>query len=121
MYFEWYIADAICSAITSLLILASVVPLIKSSIKVFLQTYPERHRKNFHQALSDISSHPAVIEFREPHLWMYTQSKLVCSVILIVKQNTTDTNSVIEFARKKLKTIKNIEHMTIDCRVEGQN
>jgi len=88
---------------------------------VFLQTYPVKYKKSFHKALSEISQHPSVVEFKDAHLWAYTQSKLVCSVILVVKQGTNDTNSIVEFARKKLKTIKKIEYMTIDCRVEGQN
>lgn len=54
MMFDLYIADAICSALTSILILMSIVPLLKSSALVFLQTYPVRHEKAFHQILSEV-------------------------------------------------------------------
>jgi len=118
MMFDWYIADAICSAVTSLLILLSIVPLLKSSTLIFLQTYPSRHEKGFHLALSEISHHPAVIECKDPHLWAFTHDKLVCSLILVLKHNTSDITKVLDFAKDKLTAIKGIKDITIDYQLE---
>ena len=44
--FQWYIADAIASFVISLMISASIIPLIKSSAEILLQSYPKKYRKN---------------------------------------------------------------------------
>jgi len=118
MMFGWYMADAICSAITSVLILVSVIPLLKSSVTTFMQTYPVKHEKEFHQVLSEISHHPSVVECKEPHLWAYTHDKLVCSMILMFKHNISDVNKVVRFAKDKLRKIKKIKYVTIDYQIE---
>jgi len=53
--FGWTISDAICSALTSLLILASVVPLLKNSALIFLQTYPVKKERLFYKALREVN------------------------------------------------------------------
>jgi len=118
MLFGWYITDAICSAITSVLILVSVIPLLKSSVMVFMQTYPAKHEKQFHQILSDISNHPAVLECKEPHLWAFTHEKLVCSMILVLRHNTPDINKVVRYAKEKLNQLSKIKYITIDYQVD---
>jgi len=118
MFFGWYITDAICSAITSVLILVSVIPLLKSSVMVFMQTYPSKHEKQFTQILADISHHPAVLECKDPHLWAFTHEKLVCSMILVLRHNTPDINKVVRFAKEKLNQIRKIKYITIDYKVD---
>jgi len=118
MLFGWYITDAICSAITSVLILVSVIPLLKSSVMVFMQTYPSKHEKQFTQILSDISNHPAVLECKDPHLWAFTHEKLVCSMVLVLRHNTPDINKVVRFAKEKLNQIRKIKYITIDYKVD---
>jgi zinc transporter 5/7 len=118
MLFGWYITDAICSAITSVLILVSVIPLLKSSVMVFMQTYPSKHEKQFTQILADISNHPAVLECKDPHLWAFTHEKLVCSMILVLRHNTPDVNKVVRFAKDKLNQIRKIKYITIDYKVD---
>jgi len=84
-----------------------------------MQTYPARHEKGFHQILSEISHYPAVVECKNPHLWAFTHDKLVCSLILVIKQNTDDISKILQFASDRLKSIKGMSHITIDYKIEN--
>ena len=53
-YFKWYIADPITSAIISILIFMSVIPLIKSSSELLMQSYPTKYEKKLTKLIEDV-------------------------------------------------------------------
>jgi len=118
LMFGWHITDAICSAITSLLILVSVFPLLKNSILIFLQTYPFKKKKHFHKALKEISNHRDIIQCKDPHLWAFTHDKLVCSVILVIRSQAQDIQKVLNFAEERINNIGGIKYINIDYEIE---
>ena len=54
--FQWYIADAIASFVISLMISGSIIPLIKSSAEILLQSYPKKYRKNVINLMENVKN-----------------------------------------------------------------
>jgi len=52
--FQWYIADAIASFIISLMISGSIIPLIKSSAEILLQSYPKKYKNKIVKLLANV-------------------------------------------------------------------
>lgn len=53
-FYNLYIADPITSAIISILIFASVVPLMKSSSIILMQSYPDRYENKFKKLIKNV-------------------------------------------------------------------
>jgi len=61
-YYDIQVADPICSSIISVLIFASVVPLIKSSSEILLLKCPSSISKNYYNIIKEIEAVPGVLE-----------------------------------------------------------
>lgn len=66
IYFEWYIADPICSLIIAILILVSVVPLLQDSVKVLMEKDIGCKVKKIRKKLEGI---PGVEVVQSVHVW----------------------------------------------------
>lgn len=100
-FFGWTIADAICSILISLLIVASVVPLLKNSALLLLQHVPD----NVNQALgkvlerlpnessgnaSQTTPSSTIVGVRDPVFWVLSDGKLVGSVHVMTSNKADD-------------------------------
>lgn len=84
----YYIADPICCFLISILILASVVPLIKSTYRVLSQSQSgqlakkvEKHLKGMALPADDLT-----LKITELHVWELAQQKMVCTLKVTVQQ-----------------------------------
>jgi zinc transporter 5/7 len=53
-HFGWFIADPICSLLISMLIFASVIPLLKNAAKVLLLSVPQRAKKELQNGFKKV-------------------------------------------------------------------
>lgn len=80
--FGWNIVDPICSLLISLLIFGSVIPLLKSSVTVLMQTAPTRVSNKIEGLMDRVHATPGVIMCTAKHFWSLTPDKLVASMNL---------------------------------------
>jgi len=118
MYFEWYISDAICSAVTSIMIFLSIIPLLKSSSFVLMQTYPSKYEQKIAQAITDISNYQNVISVKDIHIWTYTHDHIVVSMCIITKAKCENTQEIKNFAHEMMSQIKYVKDTTIQIEFE---
>lgn len=86
--FGWYIADPICSIIISIMIFASVVPLLKHSSSMLLLKTPENKRRVFKALLSRILNIEGVISYRDDHLWQISGTNNVSTIHVQIQVNS---------------------------------
>ena len=82
--FGWNIVDPICSLLISVLIFASVVPLLKSSVKVLMQTSSSNFEEALPGLLQQIYATPGVVACTSRHFWALTPAEVVGSIQLQV-------------------------------------
>jgi zinc transporter 5/7 len=83
--FEWHIVDPICSLVISALIFASVIPLLKNSVGVLMQTAPEQFVTiQLPQLINTILQTPGVAMCEDQHFWSLTSEEIIGSVNLII-------------------------------------
>ena len=75
--FGWYVADPICCFVISFLILASVLPLLKDTVKL-LMLGTDGHLST--AIYSDLSQAYPDLVIENLHVWQLTRTKTVCSV-----------------------------------------
>ena len=82
----YYVADPICCFLISILILASVVPLIKSTYKVLSLSQSGRLVKAIEKRVSELRlpADDLTAKISELHVWELAQAQMVCSVKLVV-------------------------------------
>lgn len=56
-HFGWFIADPICSVLISMLIFASVIPLLKNAAKVLLLSVPQQAKKELQNGLKKVKQY----------------------------------------------------------------
>lgn len=85
-YFGWYLADPICSIFISLLIVASVIPLILQSASILLQATPGGLETPIRESLASLQNDfPGdVLEFGDYQCWAFVDGKNVLTVQLRV-------------------------------------
>jgi len=76
-YKGWLIADPICSVFISIMIVASVLPLLRNSAEILLQRIPRSHEKDLKAALGDVMKIKGVIGVHDVHLWNLTNTDIV--------------------------------------------
>lgn len=74
-YYDIQIADPICSSIISVLIFASVIPLIKSSSETLLLKCPPAISKNYNNIINEIEAVPGVLQVIKFQVWTLSGSK----------------------------------------------
>ena len=80
--FGWNIVDPICSLLISILIFASVIPLLKSSVTVLMQTAPERLTNKLPSLMDRVHAIPGVLFCSSRHFWTLTPDNIVASMSL---------------------------------------
>ncbi|CAK5095985.1 unnamed protein product [Meloidogyne enterolobii] len=79
--FGWQWVDPLCSLILSLLILGSVIPLLKSSSSVLLQSIPDGLDESSYEKISnEIRAIDGVLDFSDFHCWQLKAGTNYCSI-----------------------------------------
>lgn len=88
-FFGWHISDPICSIIISVMILASVQPLIRETVMILLQRVPEGTEGYVKETLQNILKIEGVLGYRNAHFWEQLPGSIVASIHLHI-DNSTD-------------------------------
>ncbi|KAH9261850.1 hypothetical protein BASA81_000506 [Batrachochytrium salamandrivorans] len=92
-YKGWYIADPICSFFVSMLIFASVIPLLRSTTNSLLLRTPKEVEIKFNSLLERLKRKPGVVRIVSAHVWRYSPKVLVstCSVVVSDREKRDET------------------------------
>lgn len=86
-YFNWTISDPICSLAIASVIFASVIPLLKSSGKLLLQSVPSKLEKRLPQLLHTVKDLEGVLSYSEPHFWSFDGNSSVGTIHIQVSSS----------------------------------
>ena len=98
-YFEFYIADPICSLIISVLIILSVIPLLKDSTDILLQRTPAEFLHNKTSFLEKINNIDGVDGVADIRVWTIKSEIYVGTCTVTIKANHNHQD-VLNSARK---------------------
>ncbi|MCL4130109.1 UNVERIFIED_CONTAM: hypothetical protein GTU68_044696 [Idotea baltica] len=79
-WYGWLIADPICSLILSVLILASVFPLLKNSALVLLLGAPPHLQEGVRPVIDKILEIESVLKCESPHFWRHCDNITVATI-----------------------------------------
>jgi len=106
-YYDMQVADPICSLVISVLIFASVVPLIQSSSQALLLKSPVHTR----QIVSQLEKHPQIKEVTSLQIWPVKNGENVCTLKIVT--GGEDPSSAKQFAQTILAESK-VKHTIIE-------
>lgn len=81
-YFNWHLADPLCSMMISVLIMGSVVPLVQDCSKILLQMQPAHSEHAIRKVLQLASEIEGVVSYSNPHFWDFCPGHTVGSFVL---------------------------------------
>uniref|UniRef100_A0A8R7PB36 Uncharacterized protein n=1 Tax=Triticum urartu TaxID=4572 RepID=A0A8R7PB36_TRIUA len=110
-YKGWLIADPICSVFISIMIVASVLPLLRNSAEILLQRVPRSHEKDFEAALDDVKKINGVIGVHNVHLWNLTNTDIVGTFHLHISAGAD--KSVIRESASRIFQEAGVQDLTI--------
>lgn len=110
-YKGWLIADPICSVFISIMIVASVLPLLRNSAEILLQRVPRSHEKDLKVALDDVVKIKGVIGVHDVHLWNLTNTDIVGTFHLCI--STEAGKSVVRESASRIFREAGIQDLTI--------
>lgn len=87
-YKGWLVADPACSIFISILIVASVIPLLRNSAEILLQRVPRPHEPDIREALDDVTKINGVKGIQNLHVWSFTNADVVGTLNLHVSTET---------------------------------
>jgi len=116
-YFDLIMADAICSLIISGLILASIVPLLKSTLSVLTLHAPIEMKGNLEAIGTEILSLKDVCECTQLKIWRFKKDDLVAT--LQVEANPDCNTSELKTKLRNILKQKRISHSTIEIRSQS--
>jgi zinc transporter 5/7 len=88
---QWHIADPLSSALISMLIFGSTVPLLKGTCGQLLQRVPEEKEEEFGRAINEIlHTVTGVRKVLKWHFWRHTSDICIGSVHLLVDPTVND-------------------------------
>lgn len=87
-YKGWLVADPACSIFISVLIVASVIPLLRNSAEILLQRVPRLHEQDLKEALTDLMKIRGVYGIRNLHVWSFTSTEVVGTLNLHISKET---------------------------------
>ncbi|KAH7532566.1 hypothetical protein FEM48_Zijuj04G0034000 [Ziziphus jujuba var. spinosa] len=87
-YKGWLIADPACSIFISVLIVASVIPLLRNSAEILLQRVPRAYEHDLRKALNDVRKMKGVCGIQNLHVWSFTNTDVVGTLHLHVSTET---------------------------------
>ncbi|KAK9732501.1 hypothetical protein RND81_04G004200 [Saponaria officinalis] len=76
-YKGWLVADPACSIFISVLIVASVIPLLRNSAEVLLQRVPRAHEQELKAAVNVVMGMKGVCGIQNLHVWSLTNTDVV--------------------------------------------
>lgn len=79
-WFGWVYADPICSLFISIMIIASVIPLLKASALVLLQRCPAALEDRLGACFMRVQKIPGVVGIAEPHFWEQSSERYIGSL-----------------------------------------
>ncbi|KAG9449514.1 hypothetical protein H6P81_009479 [Aristolochia fimbriata] len=86
-YKGWLVADPACSIFISVMIIASVVPLLRNSAEILLQRVPRAHEKDLKAALAAVTNIKGVHCLQNVHVWNLTNTDIVGTLHLHISQD----------------------------------
>jgi len=90
-YKGWTSADAICSIIISVMIIASVLPLVYSTLDVLNHCTPSHRESTIRSALKYMMDEiPGVLAYRQPHFWNFSDSEVVATLHVQVEESADE-------------------------------
>lgn len=79
-YKGWYLADPACSIFISVLIIASVIPLIKGSAEMLLQRMPRATERRIQHSMKQVAAIDGVWSCQALHVWNFTSAEIIGSL-----------------------------------------
>ncbi|XP_068642339.1 uncharacterized protein [Aristolochia californica] len=76
-YKGWLVADPACSIFISVMIIASVIPLLRNSAEILLQRVPRAHEKVLKEAFAAVANLRGVHHLQNVHVWNLTNTDVV--------------------------------------------
>ncbi|XP_010464870.1 PREDICTED: zinc transporter 5-like [Camelina sativa] len=98
-YKGWLVADPASSIFISILIIASVIPLLRNSAEILLQRVPRAHRHNLKEAMRNILKTKGVCNIQRLHVWSFTNADVVATLHLLVSADSDKTNTKLHVSR----------------------
>lgn len=86
----WYITDPLSSAMISLLIFGSTLPLLKDTLLQLLQRVPKDMERDIARALGEVRSIAGVQDVAQWHCWRHTGEVCVGALHLIVRSEADE-------------------------------
>eukprot|EP00299_Pterocystis_sp_00344_P014219 c7035_g1_i1.p1 GENE.c7035_g1_i1~~c7035_g1_i1.p1 ORF type:complete len:401 (-),score=88.40 c7035_g1_i1:50-1252(-) len=86
-WWKWYIIDPLCSLIISVLIVASVIPLLRQSAQTLLQRAPEYMEHSLEEALIDVKRVDGVVSCQRPHFWTFVNDEVVGTLHVSINES----------------------------------
>eukprot|EP01103_Thecamoeba_quadrilineata_P010595 TRINITY_DN2327_c0_g1_i1.p1 TRINITY_DN2327_c0_g1~~TRINITY_DN2327_c0_g1_i1.p1 ORF type:complete len:428 (+),score=64.25 TRINITY_DN2327_c0_g1_i1:74-1357(+) len=115
--FGWTVADPICSFLLSLMIFASVIPLLKKSAQTLLQRTPHGFERILKDCLQKVVKIEGVTGYSEPHFWNHDGTAFVGTIHVQIS-NETNEQKVLSRVLQLFK-LRGISQLTVQ--VEKDN
>ncbi|KAK9272110.1 hypothetical protein L1049_002479 [Liquidambar formosana] len=96
-YKGWLVADPACSIFISVLIVASVIPLLRNSAEVLLQRVPRAHEQDLKEGLDDVMKIKGVCGIQNLHVWSFTNTDVVGTLHLHVSTETDKASTKAQY------------------------
>ncbi|KAF8051064.1 hypothetical protein N665_1809s0003 [Sinapis alba] len=98
-YKGWLVADPASSIFISILIIASVIPLLRNSAGILLQRVPKAHEHDLREAMRNILKTKGVCSIQRLHVWSFTNSDVVATLHLLVSADSDKTDTKLQVSR----------------------
>ncbi|KAL0898343.1 hypothetical protein Bca101_082304 [Brassica carinata] len=98
-YKGWLVADPASSIFISILIIASVIPLLRNSAGILLQRVPKAHEHDLREAMRKILKTKGVCSIQRLHVWSFTNSDVVATLHLLVSADSDKTDTKLQVSR----------------------
>ncbi|ESQ47007.1 hypothetical protein EUTSA_v10027647mg [Eutrema salsugineum] len=98
-YKGWLVADPASSIFISILIIASVIPLLRNSAEILLQRVPKAHEHDLREAMKSILKTKGVCSIQRLHVWSFTNSDVVATLHLLVSADLDKTDTKLQVSR----------------------
>ena len=87
-YRGWYFTDPACSIFISALIIASVIPLVRSSAEMLLQRMPRGVEGHIQHLMKQVNAINGVSSCQALHVWTFTNTEVIGSLHLLATRGT---------------------------------
>ncbi|KAK4305272.1 hypothetical protein Pmani_022831 [Petrolisthes manimaculis] len=89
-WYGWLVADPLCSLILSILILASVIPLLSASASILLLRVPQNIEVAAKKCIEKILEAEYVLSCKDPRFWQHSGETFVATVTVQCKPDATE-------------------------------